>query len=201
MTQGAGQRLSSGAMADTQLLQPYLQQPFLETADALYQSADRLGLHLHYAAQAITHTLTSGGKVLCAGLAEAEWLAQQTASLLVHGVNRERPPLAALSVGGRDDKLVDQVRALGQPGDVWLAFSLERDEPSLVEATQAAREQDLTMVLFTGEAAGVLGPLLRDTDVWVPLPGHQPARLCAVAWLALHGLCEAVDTHLLGDMA
>jgi phosphoheptose isomerase len=188
-------------MSDSQFQQPFSQQPFLETADVLYQSADRLALHLHYAAQAITHTLTAGGKVLCAGVAEAEWLAQQTASLLVKGMSRERPPLAALALPGRDDNLVAQVRALGHPGDIWLAFSLERDEPALVAATEAAREQDLTLVLFTGEAASALGPLLRDTDVWVPLPGHQAARLYAVAWLALHSLCEAVDTHLLGDVA
>lgn len=188
-------------MSDAQIQPPFLQQPFLETADVLYQSADRLALHLQYAAQAITHTLTTGGKVLCAGVAEAEWLAQQSASLLVKGISRERPPLAALALSGRDDSLLAQVRALGHPGDVWLAFSLERDEPPLVAATQAARDQDMTLVLFTGEAASVLGPLLRDTDVWVPLPGHQPARLFAVAWLALHSLCEAVDTHLLGDLA
>lgn len=188
-------------MSDPQFQQAFSQQPFLETADVLYQSADRLALHLHYAAQAITHALTAGGKVLCGGVSEGEWLAQQTASLLVKGVNRERPPLAALAVPGKSDDMVAHVRALGHPGDIWLAFSLERDEPALVAATEAAREQDMTLVLFTGEAASVLGPMLRDTDVWVPLPGHQAARLYAVAWLALHSLCEAVDTHLLGDVA
>ena len=188
-------------MSDPHFQPTLLTQPFLETADVLYQSADRMALHLHYAAQAITHALTTGAKVLCAGVAEAEWLAQQSASCLVKGQGRERPPLAALALSGRDDSLLAQVRALGQPGDIWLAFSLERNEPALVAATEAARDQDLTLVLFTGEAASILGPLLRDTDVWVPLPGHQPARLFAVAWLALHSLCEAVDTHLLGDLA
>jgi len=54
-------------------------------------------------------------------------------------------------------------------------------------------------VAFTGEAATTLGPQLRDTDVWVPLPGTRPATLFAIAWMALDGLCAAVDTHLLGD--
>jgi hypothetical protein len=36
--------------------------------------------------------------------------------------------------------------------------------------------------------------------VWVPLPGgDRPDTLYAMAWLALHGLVTAVDTHLLGD--
>ena len=58
-------------MPDTPYLPTHLQQPLLETADWLYQSSERLALQLNFAAQALMHTLTSGGKVLCAGEAEA----------------------------------------------------------------------------------------------------------------------------------
>lgn len=190
-------------MPDTSFQQAYLQQPLLETADWLYQSSERLAQQLNYAAQAIMHTITSGGKVLCAGEAEAAWLARHAATLLVQGIGRERPPLAALALtppqSGEQPSLTQQVRALGHPGDIWLAFSLERDDTELLAATEAAREQDLTLIAFTGEAASTLGPLLRDTDVWVPLPGTRPETLFSIGWLALHGLCAAVDTHLLGD--
>lgn len=193
------------AMPDSHFQQTSLQQPLLETADWLYQSSDRLAQQLNYAAQAIMHTITSGGRVLCAGEGEAAWLAQQAASLLVNGSGRERPPLAAHALippqGGAQASLTQQVRALGHPGDVWLAFSMERDEADLQAATEAARDNDLTLVAFTGESARTLGPLMRDTDVWVPLPGTRPETLFATGWLALHGLCTAVDTHLLGEDA
>ncbi len=183
--------------------QPYLQQPFLEMADLLYQSSDRLAQQLNFAAQAIVHTVTTGGKVVCAGHAEAHWLAQQTASILVKGHGRERPPLAALALTApthdQQPSLVQQIQALGHPGDVWVVFSLETDAPDLVAATEMARDLDLILVAFTGEAAAVVGPLLRDTDVWVPLPGSQTAQLFAMAWMGLHGLCAAVDTCLLGE--
>jgi D-sedoheptulose 7-phosphate isomerase len=192
-------------MPDSHFQQTLLQQPLLATADWLYQSSERLAQQLDFAAQAIMHAITSGGKVLCAGEAQAAWLAQHAASLLVNGAGRERPPLAALALipaqHGTPSTLTQQVRALGHPGDVWLAFSLEGEEADLLAATQAAREQDLTLIAFTGEAARTLGPLLRDTDVWVPLPSAQPAALFAVGWLALHGMCTAVDTHLLGEDA
>lgn len=192
-------------MPDTPYLPTHLQQPLLETADWLYQSSERLALQLNFAAQALMHALTSGGKVLCAGEAEAALLARQAANLLVRGTGRERPPLAAHALTPPTDAqqatLTQQLRALGHPGDVWLAFSMERDEPGLLAATQAARELDLTLVAFTGEAASVLGPQLRDTDVWVPLPGTQAPTLFALGWLALHGLCAAVDNHLLGEDA
>lgn len=192
-------------MPDSHFQQTSLQHPLLETADWLYQSSERLAQQLHYAAQAIMHTITSGGRVLCAGEAEAAWLAQQAASMLVKGMGRERPPLAAQALtppqGGAQASLSQQVRALGHPGDVWLVFSMERDEPDLLAATEAAREHDLTLVAFTGETARTLGPLMRDTDVWVPLPANRPESLFAVSWLALHGLCAAVDTQLLGEDA
>jgi D-sedoheptulose 7-phosphate isomerase len=192
-------------MPDSHFQQTLIQQPLLATADWLYQYSERLAHQLDFAAQAIMHAITTGGKVMCAGEAEAAWLAQQAASLLVSGSGRERPPLAALALmpqhGASQSAMSQQVRALGHPGDVWLAFSLERDEPELLAATQAAREQDLTLIAFTGEAARTLGPLLRDTDVWVPLPSTQREGLFAVGWLALHGLCAAVDNHLLGEDA
>ena len=192
-------------MPDTPYMPPHLQQPLLETADWLYQSSERLALQLNFAAQALMHTLTAGGRVLCAGEAEAAWLAQQAANLLVRGTGRDRPPLAAHALvpacSPQHATLAQQLSALGHPGDVWLAFSMERDEPDLLAATQAARELDLTLVAFTGEAASVLGPQLRDTDVWVPLPGTQAPTLFALGWLALHGLCAAVDNHLLGEAA
>lgn len=186
---------------------PFLQQAFVEAADGLYQTSDRLAHHLHAAAQAIVHCLTSGGKVLCAGEAEGAWLARQTAYLLIHGSGRPRPPLAAVAVSGDwgpgqsviPGHLDAQVRALAHPGDVWLAFSLERDEGELATATATAQEMDLTLVVVSGEAASVLGPMVRDTDVWVPLPGRQPTTLFSTAWLAVHGLTEAVDAHLLGE--
>lgn len=190
-------------MPDSQFQPPYLQQPLLETADWLYQSSERLAQQLNFAALALMHTLTSGGKVLCAGEDEAAHLAQRAATLLVQGQGRERPPLAAMVLtppaSSQQASLSQQVRALGHPGDVWLVFSLERDDLELQAATEVAREHDLTLVAFTGESARTLGPLLRDTDVWVPLPGTRADTLFAIAWLAVTGLCAAVDTHLLGD--
>jgi D-sedoheptulose 7-phosphate isomerase len=194
-------------MPDPLLTPPFLSQTFVEAADGLFQSSDRLAQHLHAAALAIVHGLTSGSKVLCAGEAEGAWLARQAAHQLLNGSGRLRPPLAAISVAGdwapgqvaQPGAMEAQVRALGHPGDVWLAFSLEQGEAELAAATATARDMDLTLVVVTGEAASVLGPMVRDTDVWVPLPGKDSAPLFSTAWLAVHVLSEAVDAHLLGE--
>ncbi len=187
--------------------QTQLQQQFVEVADGLYQSSERLAHHLAAAASAVVHGLTSGGKVLCAGELEGAWLARQAAHWLTMGTGRERPALAAVSVagpGGADvapmpGHMDAQVRAQGHPGDVWLAFSLEGAEGELAQATATARDMDLTLVVMTGDAASVLGPMVRDTDVWVPVPGRDAAELFSASWLALRGLMESVDASLLGE--
>lgn len=185
-------------MSNPSMPPAYLQQSMIELAEGLYQTADRMAQHLQGAAQAIVHCLTHGGKVLCAGEGQGAWLAQQAAQGLLKGGTRARPPLAALAV---TSAWGEQVRALGQPGDVWLAFSLERpeDEAQLAEATACARDMDLTLVVVSGEAAQVLGPMVRDTDAWVALPGQRPHLLLSTACLAIHGLVEAIDAHLLGE--
>ncbi len=185
--------------------QTQLQQQFVEVADGLYQSSERLAHHLEAAASAVVHCLTSGGKVMCAGEFEGAWLAHQAAHLLTMGAGRERPALAALSVAGlgganhQAGQMDALVRSLGHPGDVWLAFSLEGAEGELATATATARDMDLTLVVMTGEAASVLGPMVRDTDVWVPVPGRDAAELFSASWLALRGLMASVDASLLGE--
>ncbi len=187
--------------------QTLLQQTFMEVADGLYQSSERLAIQLDAAAAAIVHCLTSGGKVMCAGEAEAAWLARHAAHLLTMGSGRERPALAAVNVAGPGGpgmspvpgEMEAFVRALGHPGDVWLAFSLEGAEGELASATASARDMELTLVVMTGEAASVLGPMVRDTDVWVPVPGRDATELFGASWLALRGLMEAVDACLMGD--
>jgi D-sedoheptulose 7-phosphate isomerase len=192
-------------MPESNLTPPFLPQTFVEAADGLYQASDRLAQHLNVAAQAVVHSLTSGGKILCAGQGPSAWLARHTAQLLLGGTGRPRPALAALCVAAdgnpgqsaRDGHMEALVRALAHPGDVWLACSLEGDEGELARATEAASEMDLTLVILSGEAATVLGPMVRETDVWVPLPGKNSVQLFGAAWLAVHGLNDAVDAHLL----
>ncbi|MFY9476997.1 MAG: hypothetical protein WAQ08_04935, partial [Aquabacterium sp.] len=75
-------------MSDPLLTPPFLSQSIAQAADGLYQSSERLAQHLHAAALAIVHGLTSGSRVLCAGEREGVWLAQQAAHLLVQGTGR-----------------------------------------------------------------------------------------------------------------
>lgn len=194
------------------MLEPRIQQHFIDSADLKYQAAVLLDKPIALAMQAVVAGLTGGGKVLACGAGASGLLAAQFAALLLGRFERERPELAALALAGlpndpaadtpeaRDpDGLARQVRALGQAGDVLLALTPTGQSAAVLAAAQAAHERDMTVVALTGGTGGSLSRVLRDTDVHVCVPHERAARVHEVHLLALHCLCDGVDIQLLGE--
>lgn len=192
------------------MLEQRIQQQFFESADLKYQSADHLARPLSDAVHAIVGCLTSGGKVLSCGNGGSAHCAAQLAAHFIGGFERERPGLAALALTadaglftaiGSDPAQVfsKQVSALGQPGDVLVAFTTSGNSANMLAAAQAARDNDMTLVAFTGRGGGRLRDMLAETDVHIGVPHDRPARILEVHLLALHCLCDAIDTQLLGE--
>jgi D-sedoheptulose 7-phosphate isomerase len=185
-----------------------IQQHFIDSADLQYQMSETLAKPLDAAVQALLASVTGGGKVLVAGLGASMALAQYLSSLLVGGFERERPSLAALTLGAdavwatawpSEDALARQVQALGQAGDVLVLISTHGEEAPLALAVQAAHEREMTVVAITGGTGGSTARALRETDVHVCVPHDRAARVREVQQLALHCLCDGIDTQLLGE--
>ena len=185
-----------------------IQQHFIDSADLHYQVSEALAKPLDAAVQALLASVTGGGKVLVAGLGASMALAQYLSSLLVGGFERERPGLAALTLGAdavwatawpSEDALARQVQALGQAGDVLVLISAHGEEVPLVLAVQAAHEREMTVLAMTGGTGGAAARALRETDVHVCVPHERAARVREVQQLALHCLCDGIDTQLLGE--
>lgn len=173
------------------MLEPRLQQSFFEGADLLYQAAEPLGRPLDGALQAIVACLTGGGKLLAAGGP----LACHAAALLVRGLERERPPLAALSIAPDAVPL----RALGQPGDLLLLFDDGLSAGAAQALIEVAHDQDMAVVALSG-AAPAWQPALAETDVLLAVPHERPARVRELHLLMLHVLAEGIDLQLLGEL-
>jgi D-sedoheptulose 7-phosphate isomerase len=183
------------------MLEQRIQQQFFEAADLLSQAAQGLSRPVADAVQALAVCVTSGGKVLVAGSDVGAGLAPVLAATLTGRFERDRPPLAALAL--RDDSLqslAQQVRALGQPGDLLLVLDAGADGQRLREAAAAARALDLTVVALTGPEAGEWRGLLTDTDVLLTVPHDRPARVAEAQLVVLHALCDAVDLQLMGEL-
>ena len=185
-----------------------IQQHFIDSADLQYQLSETLAKPVDAAVQALLASVTGGGKVLLAGMGASAALAQYLTSLLVGGFERERPGLAALTLGSdavwatawQDDLgLARQVNALGHAGDVLVLLSAHGEEPALSHAVRAAHDREMTALAITGGQGGALARLLRETDVHVCVPHERAARVRELQLLVLHCLCDGIDTQLLGE--
>lgn len=185
-----------------------IQQHFIDSADLYYQVSETLAKPVDAAVQALLASVTGGGKVLVAGGGTSIALAQYLTGLLVGGFERERPGLAAVTLGAdavwasawsEDEGLSRQVHALGQAGDVLVLISAHGDESVLAQAVRAAHDREMTVLAITGGSGGAVARLLRETDVHVCVPHERAARVREVQQLVLHCLCDGIDTQLLGE--
>ena len=74
-------------------------------------------------------------------------------------------------------------------------FKFEHEQ----EAIDAAHEREMVVVGLTGRGGGKMAQVLRDTDVHLCVPHERTARIQEVHILALHCICDAVDSQLLGE--
>jgi D-sedoheptulose 7-phosphate isomerase len=182
------------------MLEQRIQQQFFESADLLSHSADTLSRPIAQAAQALLGCITAGGKVVFAGAGTSASLATYGAALLVGRFERDRPPLAALALAASEaEARALEVRALGSPGDVLVAFGAGAAALSLLPAVRAAREKDMVVVALLGAAPSALAEALAETDVPIAVPHERSARVQELHLAVLHALADAIDLQLMGE--
>jgi D-sedoheptulose 7-phosphate isomerase len=199
------------------MLEPRIQQHFFESADLSYQAAESMARSIGDAAQAIVECVTAGGRIWIHGRGIAQAPAQLLGAALSGQFERDRPGLAAMVLAvdplllsepranGAPMPAVQQLRVLGQAGDVLVAFALRPDDDLLAQIVAAAHEREMSAIVVAGRdpatAEGRPGPgvPIAETDIWISVPHERAARICELQLLTLHALCDAVDLQLLGD--
>jgi D-sedoheptulose 7-phosphate isomerase len=184
---------------------------FADSANLKLAAARPLAGPIARAVEAMSTALRAGGKVLACGNGGSAADAQHFAAELVNRFERERPPLAALSLAADSSNLTSiandysydevfekQVRALGRAGDVLLAISTSGNSASVVRAVGAARALGLRTVALTGRGGGKTGAALGAEDVHVCVPHERTMRIQEVHLLVLHCLCDGIDFQLFG---
>jgi D-sedoheptulose 7-phosphate isomerase len=184
---------------------------FADSAKLKLAAAQPLADPIARAVDAMSAALRAGGKVLACGNGGSAADAQHFAAELVNRFERERPPLAALSLAADSSNLTSiandysydqvfekQLRALGRPGDVLLAISTSGSSPSVVSAVRATGEMGLRTVALTGRGGGKTGAALGADDVHICVPHDRTMRIQEVHLLVLHCLCDGIDFQLFG---
>lgn len=75
---------------------------------------------------------------------------------------------------GFDVVFAEQLRNLGQPGDVLVTISGSGSSPNIIRAIETARELGMTVVALTGFSGGTSGPI---ADIHVNVPADHMGRI------------------------
>lgn len=185
---------------------------FADALVAFEQSRDALAQPLAQAVDVLFGALTSDCKILACGNGGSAADAQHFIAELVGRFERERLPLAGITLSadtsiltavgndyGFDDVFERQVNALGRPGDVLVCISTSGNSANVLRAVGAAHEREMHIIALTGKGGGVLGELMTPNDVHLCVPQDRTMRIQEVHILLLHALCDGIDAFLLGD--
>jgi len=186
-------------------------QHFQDSAQTKLDAIELLAAPIAQAAELMVGALLGNGKILACGNGGSAADAQHFAAELIGRFEMERQGLAAIALTTDSSILTSvandygypavfdrQVRALGQSGDVLLAISTSGNSQSIIEAINAAHDNELSVVALTGKGGGQIAELLRDTDVHICVPSDRTARIQEVHLLTIHCLCDGIDCLLLG---
>jgi D-sedoheptulose 7-phosphate isomerase len=194
------------------MMQERIKQHFQASAELKLQSMEALSPLIAEAALLISRQLLAERKVLSCGNGGSAGDAQHFSSEMLNRFERERPGLPAMALTTDtstltsiandyhyDEVFAKQVRALGQAGDVLLAISTSGNSANVVQAITAAHERGMHVVALTGKDGGAMGQLTRGEDVEIRVPSDSTARTQEVHLLAIHCLCDLIDSQLFGD--
>ncbi len=184
---------------------------FVESIEIKQVCQDILSSEIVAAAELMVGALVNDSKILACGNGGSASDAQHFAAELVGRFEKERMGLAAISLATDTSTLTaiandydydlvfsKQVRALGKMGDVLLAISTSGNSANVLEAVRAAHERGMAVVALTGKDGGKIAEELNNDDILLNVPHARTARIQEVHILAIHAICDCIDTLLLG---
>jgi len=157
-------------------------------------------------AEATASAIGGGRKLLLAGNGGSAADAQHLAGEMLSRLNYDRAPAAALALTtdtsvltaiGNDygyDRLFErQILGLGRPGDVFIGISTSGRSPNILRALDAAREQRIITVGFTGRTGGEMPP---RCDLCLSAPSDSTPLIQQMHITAGHMICGLVEERL-----
>ena len=164
------------------------------------------------AAGKLTEALLSDRKILTCGNGGSAGDAQHFSSELLNRFERERPGLPAMALTtdtstitsiandySYKDIFAKQISALGQQGDVLIAFSTSGSSANILRAVSAVHQRQMTCVALTGKGGGELMQMMENDDICLCVPSSSTARIQEVHLIIIHCLCDLIDNQILGS--
>lgn len=155
------------------------------------------------AARMLVDTLRSGRKILLFGNGGSAADAQHMAAELVHRLAAERRALAAIALttdtsvltaiandADFEQVFARQIEALGEPGDVALAFTTSGNSPNILAALTTARARGLRTLALLGKGGGRARAL---AELALVVDSDSTPRIQEVHITLAHILCDLIE--------
>lgn len=175
----------------------------------LLRADDNLLHTVAAAADALTATFRDGGKVLLAGNGGSAADAQHIAAEFVSRFKFDRPGLPAIALTtdtsiltaigndyGYERLFGRQLEAMGQKGDVFIAYTTSGRSPNILHALRVARGRGIATVGLTGNRAG---PMAELCDYYLEVPSGETPKIQECHLVLGHILCGIVEAAIFGE--
>lgn len=172
---------------------------------------EALGEGIAKASEGIVESMLSENKVICCGEGTQGLIAQHLVTNLLNHFQHERPALPAMALttdsatataiasqSGYNDIFANQIRALGHRGDC-LFICYQGGSANTLRCIQAAHEREMRIIGLSGPDASDASALLQADDIELVFPVDNAARLTEMQLVAVHAICELIDSQLFGS--
>ena len=181
----------------------------LESANVKRRVAETCFDSIIKAAELITDTFRSGGKVLLCGnggsAADCQHMATELVSRLAPDLERPGLPAIALTTdtsfltafsndSGFEGVFERQVSALGKPGDLLIAISTSGNSVNVIQAVRAAEVSNMRIIALTGDG-GHLGAM---GDISIQVPSNNTQHIQEAHLAIEHVMCYLVEQWMFG---
>lgn len=164
-----------------------------------------------FASEQLVAALLNDKKIFSCGIGFSANNAQLLSSAMLNRFERERPSLPAIALNADmttitaiagdthfDDIFAKQLRALGQSGDILVAYTDGGYSAIIAKAINCAHDKDINVIALTGKDGGAVSQQLTEKDLELRVPSNSSARIHEVHCLITHCLCDLIDHQLFG---
>lgn len=186
-----------------------IQARFKESIQLQVSCAELFPELLQQATEKIVSCLLNNKKIIVCGTGRSYSNAQLLVSHLSYRYNFARPSFPAtllhfdsviastIAQQNELDKLYkNQIQALAQEGDLFIVFMPTGNEQAVRNALQTANDEDLDVIVFSGQNDEQIQALLDEQDLEIAVPSDNEMRIIESHLFCLNLLCEMIDVSL-----
>jgi D-sedoheptulose 7-phosphate isomerase len=193
-------------------MKKYIESKILETKELMASMLenDVLLAKIEAVSKACIKCFNSGGKILLAGNGGSAADSQHMAGEFVSRFAFDRPGLPAIALTvdtsiltaiGNDygyEKLFSrQIQAVGNKGDILIAYSTSGSSKNVLSALAAARSLEMLTVGFTGNRGGVITDCC---DYLIEVPSSDTPKIQEGHLVLGHIICGLVENEIFRNM-